>query len=162
MTATDEDPENVKFVVNDDGKNTCTFEVALERAGMSFIYLISKICDRNLNTYIIEHGKFHWFLLLICGGCLMSVITETLNIGFVIAMADCELNLSMNDKGLLNGAAFSGIVLSAHFWGFLSDIWGRRKVLLLCTFVACIFSIISSFSVNTWMLIATRFFVGLL
>lgn len=92
----------------------------------------------------------------------MAVIVETMNIGFVIAMADCELNLSMNDKGFLNGAAFSGVVLSAHFWGFLADTWGRRKVLLLCTFLACLFSIVSSLSVNTWMLIVTRFLTGLL
>jgi VNT family MFS transporter (synaptic vesicle glycoprotein 2) len=38
----------------------------------------------------------------------MTVIVETLNIGFVIPMSQCDLDLSASDKGLLNGAAFLG------------------------------------------------------
>lgn len=40
----------------------------------------------------------------------MTVIVETLNIGFVIPMSECDLELTTSDKGLLNGAAFLGKV----------------------------------------------------
>ncbi|CAO1393250.1 unnamed protein product [Diamesa tonsa] len=108
------------------------------------------------------HGKFHALLLLACGLCLMSVIVETLNIGFVIPMieSECEMKLTLSDKGLLNGAAFAGVVISSHFWGFLADTWGRKKVMHLCSTISFIFSALSSFSANVWMLIITRFFVG--
>lgn len=94
----------------------------------------------------------------------MSVIVETLNIGFVIPMieSECEMMLTLSDKGLLNGAAFAGVVISSHFWGFLADTWGRKKVMLLCSSISFIFSVISSFSANVWMLIVTRFLVGFL
>jgi MFS transporter, VNT family, synaptic vesicle glycoprotein 2 len=75
-------------------------------------------------------------------------------------VAQCDLNLSYQDKGLLNGAAFLGIVLSSHFWGFLSDTWGRRQVLRLSLSSAVVISIVSSFSTTAWMLIITRFLVG--
>ncbi|XP_065086083.1 synaptic vesicle glycoprotein 2C [Ochlerotatus camptorhynchus] len=110
---------------------------------------------------LIGKGKFHTFLLFICGFCLMSVINETLNMGLVISAAECDLQLTFSDKGMLNGAAFCGVVISSHLWGFLSDTWGRRKVILLASTASLAFSVLSSFSVNVWMLIVTRFCVGL-
>jgi hypothetical protein len=40
----------------------------------------------------------------------MSTIVETLNIGFVIPLIEmeCELTLTLSQKGILNGAAFIG------------------------------------------------------
>ncbi|XP_055618259.1 synaptic vesicle glycoprotein 2C isoform X3 [Toxorhynchites rutilus septentrionalis] len=114
----------------------------------------------NEALQLVGEGKFHTFLLFVCGFCLMSVINETLNVGFIISAAECDLNLSYSDKGMLNGAAFCGVVVSSHLWGFLSDTWGRRKVILLATSCGLAFAIVSSFSVHVWMLIATRFCVG--
>lgn len=55
-------------------------------------------------------GKFHALLLLTSGLCLMSTIVETLNIGFVIPLIEmeCELSLTLSQKGVLNSAAFVG------------------------------------------------------
>lgn len=55
-------------------------------------------------------GRFHWLLLITCGLCLMSTIVETLNIGFVIPLIEmeCELSLTLSQKGILNSAAFVG------------------------------------------------------
>lgn len=96
----------------------------------------------------------------------MATIVETLNIGFVIPLIEmeCELSLTLSQKGLLNSAAFVGVVISSFLWGFLAD-WrhgGRRKIMHFCTGIAFIFSFISSFSVHVWMLIIAKFFVGLL
>ncbi|CRK87479.1 CLUMA_CG001280, isoform A [Clunio marinus] len=109
-------------------------------------------------------GKFHALLLLTCGLCLMTTIIETLNIGFVIPLIEmeCELDLTLSQKGILNGAAFVGVVMSSFFWGFLAD-WkrgGRHKIMHICVSAAFIFSVMSSLSINIWILIVTRFFVG--
>ncbi|XP_070506110.1 synaptic vesicle glycoprotein 2C-like [Chironomus tepperi] len=107
-------------------------------------------------------GKFHYFLLLTCGLCLMSVIVETLNIGFIIPLIDfeCVLKLTLADKGILSASAFAGVVSSSYFWGFFADVTGRHKVMLICSMCTFIFSFLSSFSINVWMLIVTRFLVG--
>jgi MFS transporter, VNT family, synaptic vesicle glycoprotein 2 len=55
---------------------------------------------------------------------------------------------------------YTGIVVSSYFWGILSDINGRHKIMFICSPISLAFSILSSFSLNTWMLIVTRFFVG--
>ncbi|XP_055585947.1 synaptic vesicle glycoprotein 2B [Uranotaenia lowii] len=109
---------------------------------------------------LIGTGKFHTLLLFVSGFCLMSVINETLNMGFIISAAECDLALSFRDKGMLNGSAFLGVVVSSHWWGFISDTRGRRKVMVIATLFSLIFSIVSAFSIHVWMLIATRFCVG--
>ncbi|XP_058064392.1 synaptic vesicle glycoprotein 2C isoform X1 [Anopheles bellator] len=110
---------------------------------------------------IAGRGRFHTILLFVTGCCLMSVVNETVNVGFIISAAECDLQLTYTDKGLLNGAAFLGVVASSLVWGFLSDTWGRRKVLLLASCGALVFSVLSTFSPAVWVLIATRFLVGI-
>ncbi|XP_035783353.1 synaptic vesicle glycoprotein 2A-like isoform X1 [Anopheles albimanus] len=121
------------------GPRTFTYSEALEEAG---------------------RGRFHTLLLFVTGLCLMSVVNETVNAGFIISAAECDLHLTYADKGLLNGAAFLGVVVTSLVWGFLSDTWGRRNVLLLASGGAFIASVLSTFSPNAWTLIAARFLVG--
>lgn len=92
----------------------------------------------------------------------MIVIVESLNIGFILPFieADCVLKPTLNDKGFLNAAAYLGIVISSHFWGFLADTRGRKATMQLCSVLTFLASSLSSLSVNIWMLIVTRFFVG--
>lgn len=119
-----------------------------------------RVYSYNEALELVGLGRFHTLLLFICGFCLMSVINETLNMGFIISAAECDLGLTFSDKGILNGAAFCGVVLSSHLWGFLSDTWGRRKVLVLATSCSLAFSVLSTFSMHVWMLIVSRFLVG--
>lgn len=81
---------------------------------------------------------------------------------FVLPLAKCELNISNMEQGAINAIAFAGVVLTSHFWGFLSDTWGRKKVLQLALGGGFIFSAISSFSVTSLMLLITRFLVGVM
>lgn len=61
-------------------------------------------------NHFLGLGRFHALLLLTTGLCLMTAIIETLSIGFVIPLieSECDLKLSLSDKGILNGAAFAG------------------------------------------------------
>lgn len=82
--------------------------------------------------------------------------------GFALPIARCDLNISTAQQGLINSVGVFGILLTSHFWGFLSDTWGRQKVLrtsLGCSFLCCV---ASSFSNSIIMLMITRFMVGLM
>uniref|UniRef100_A0A182NC28 Major facilitator superfamily (MFS) profile domain-containing protein n=1 Tax=Anopheles dirus TaxID=7168 RepID=A0A182NC28_9DIPT len=109
---------------------------------------------------VVGQGWFHTLLLFVTGLCLMSVVNETVNIGFIISAAECDLQLTFSDKGVLNGAGFLGVVCSSYVWGFLSDTWGRRRVLLLATSGALVTSVLSTFAPHVWVLIGARFLVG--
>lgn len=91
----------------------------------------------------------------------LGVATEGLNMGFVLPIAKCDLNISTSEQGLINAITLIGVVLTSHFWGFMADTWGRQKVLRISLLTGFIFSALSSFSVNSTMLLITRFVVGL-
>lgn len=109
----------------------------------------------------IGNGKLHKTILLVAGVALLAVWVEGLNMGYVMPSVKCEMNLTNNEQGLINGAGFVGVILSAHFWGFMSDTWGRQKVLRFALLYGFIFSAISSVSYNAVMLMITRLCVGL-
>lgn len=80
---------------------------------------------------------------------------------FVLPAAKCDIEMTTTEQGLINAIGFIGVVLTSHFWGFMADVWGRLKVLQFSLLSGFIFSIISSFSVSSLMLLLTRLAVGM-
>lgn len=91
----------------------------------------------------------------------MGVVVENVNIGFVLPYARCDLQFTSAEQGALNAVGYVGIVVSSHFWGFLADTWGRRKVLRMALLGSFTCAVLSAFSVSVIMLITTRLFVGI-
>jgi VNT family MFS transporter (synaptic vesicle glycoprotein 2) len=57
---------------------------------------------------------------------------EILCISFVLPSAECDLNLTTNDKGYLSAVTFAGMMIGSYVWGSLADILGKLlKVSLL-------------------------------
>ena len=56
---------------------------------------------------------------------------------------------------------YLSIHLSSYFWGVLSDIWGRKPVLIISELLVGIATLAFGFSINFPMAIATRFAVGI-
>lgn len=107
-------------------------------------------------------GKFNYFLVILSGAVLSTVLLETLGISFILPIAECDLNLTTKDKGLLSAIAFVGIITSSHLWGFLADTKGRRKVIMPTLFISFVITIVSSFVKSFWVFTLLRFFSGLL
>lgn len=92
----------------------------------------------------------------------MGMAMENVNIGFVMPQVKCDMIMSTTEQGLLNSISFLGIVVSSHFWGFMADTWGRRKVMQTSLLGGFVFAYISAFSISPTMMIFFRFVVGLL
>ncbi|GAB0095015.1 hypothetical protein DMENIID0001_103410 [Sergentomyia squamirostris] len=108
----------------------------------------------------VTFGKFNYFLIFMCGVNLTTVILETLGISFVNPVAQCDLELTNRDKGVLSAIVVVGIILSSHFWGFLADTIGRRAVMMPTLFAAFLSTLLSSFSSNFWVFSVLRFLTG--
>ncbi|CAB3226951.1 unnamed protein product [Arctia plantaginis] len=106
------------------------------------------------------HGKINHLVLFTSGLIMLNVSMESVGMSYAITAAECELHLNSQQKGLVNAAAFIGIISTSFLWGYLVDRLGRRAVMLPAIVVSAIFSIISSFSSNVWMLILFRFLTG--
>lgn len=107
-------------------------------------------------------GKFNYFLVILSGAVLSTVLLETLGISFILPVAECDLNLTTKDKGLLSAIAFVGIITSSHLWGFLADTKGRRKIIIPTLFISFVITIVSSFVKSFWVFTLLRFCSGLL
>ncbi|XP_072929424.1 synaptic vesicle glycoprotein 2A-like [Epargyreus clarus] len=108
------------------------------------------------------HGKFNHFVLLTCGLIMLNVSMESVGMSYVITAAECELELTSEHKGLINAAAFIGIIVTSFLWGYLGDRFGRRAVMLPAMLASAVFSVASSFSTNVWTLLILRMLTGCL
>lgn len=91
----------------------------------------------------------------------MIIVIEGQCMGIVLPAAKCDLNLSVAEQGAIGSMAMFGYILSSHFWGFLTDTWGRLKTLKLTLCLSFVSSLLSSFSVSSQMLLITRLIVGI-
>ncbi|XP_037039784.1 synaptic vesicle glycoprotein 2B-like [Bradysia coprophila] len=106
-------------------------------------------------------GKFNWILIILSGAVLSAVFLETVTtINFILPVAQCDLQMTNQDKGLLSAIGFVGIIVSSHLWGFLADTRGRKKVIVTSLFIAFFTTIISTFTQSYWLLVVLRFLNG--
>jgi MFS transporter, VNT family, synaptic vesicle glycoprotein 2 len=110
----------------------------------------------------IKIGKFHYLLILICGCILTSSFLELSSVVSTFPISQCELQLTNIHKGVLSSIGYLGVIISSHFWGFMADTRGRKKILVLALFTSFFFTILSSLAKNFWMLLVCRFFNGVL
>ncbi|XP_052131892.1 synaptic vesicle glycoprotein 2C-like isoform X1 [Frankliniella occidentalis] len=106
------------------------------------------------------HGKFHFGLLLVCGGCITATICELLGVGYLLPAAQCDLEMTDADKGLLGSMAFIGMLFGSHLWGFLADTTGRRSVITLTLFVDVVLAVLAALVPSYWMFLVLRFLAG--
>jgi VNT family MFS transporter (synaptic vesicle glycoprotein 2) len=62
----------------------------------------------QLLFFFLGFGRFHYLVLLICGLANASDAVEILCVSFILPAAECDLNLSSNDKGYLSACLFLG------------------------------------------------------
>ncbi|XP_030469164.1 protein ZINC INDUCED FACILITATOR-LIKE 1-like isoform X2 [Syzygium oleosum] len=62
--------------------------------------------------------------------------------------------------GYVGSSLMFGRVLTSLFWGIVADRYGRKPVIIMGTIAVVIFNTLFGLSVNFWMAIATRFFLG--
>ncbi|XP_045461408.1 synaptic vesicle 2-related protein-like [Harmonia axyridis] len=105
-------------------------------------------------------GKFNVLLLLTSVPTCWASIFQLTTISYVFPAAQCDLKLSLEDKGMLSGVTFGGMMFSAFLWGFLYDTYGRRSLLTIGYFLDALFVILSSFAQSIEFLMMTKFLGG--
>ncbi|KAL0125810.1 hypothetical protein PUN28_004699 [Cardiocondyla obscurior] len=108
------------------------------------------------------YGKFNYLLLLaMLPACFSSIFSSSV-MSYVLPSAECDLQLTMFDKGLLNSMAFAGMICTAFFWGCVTDMFGRKKVMFYGYLFTGLLSVATSFSHRSWLLITFKFFDGVI
>ena len=107
-------------------------------------------------------GRFNYVMIALAGGLMACAFIELTSVNFVLSVAQCDLGLTSENKGILSAIGYVGVILSSHFWGFMSDTKGRKMALVYSLFIAFAMTVASSFANNYWLLIFLRFLNGFL
>ncbi|KAH8382697.1 hypothetical protein KR009_004840, partial [Drosophila setifemur] len=106
-------------------------------------------------------GLFNLMLLIVSIPAQSAAIFESSSMSYILPVAECDLRLTLEDKGVLNAVAYAGMTISAVAWGYLADTKGRKKILYWGYLVdaVCVFG--SALSQNFIMLVVFKFLGGL-
>ncbi|KAL6427218.1 hypothetical protein ACFW04_008670 [Cataglyphis niger] len=105
-------------------------------------------------------GKFQYLLILGIIPVSWGSSIDTANMSMILPSAECDLGLSLFNKGLLNAIVYVGMVLSGFVWGYLADVKGRKKIILYGYMADGICSILTGFSQNFETLVFFKFLSG--
>ncbi|KAG5675350.1 hypothetical protein PVAND_005259 [Polypedilum vanderplanki] len=108
----------------------------------------------------VGFGKFNYILIVLAGVLITTTTFETIGISFVFPVAECDLSLTTQNKGVLSGITSIGIIISSHFWGFLADQRGRKTVIVPTLILSFLASFMSSLASNFTTLVICRFICG--
>jgi len=114
----------------------------------------------RIHHYLTEYGKFHYFLLAVCGFVSTSEEMDVISMSFILPSAQCDLKLDTQAKGWLNSIIFIGMMAGAYAWGSVADALGRRKVLIAISFMNALCIVASSFSQTYELFMLFRFLNG--
>lgn len=107
-------------------------------------------------------GK-HNYLLALVSGCLLTCgYTAVASLSFVLPNANCDLNFTTQERGIIGSIGYVGVILSSSLWGYLSDTKGRRAVLIPNLYAAFLAALLASFVTDFWLMLILRFFGGFL
>lgn len=105
-------------------------------------------------------GKFHYYLLAICGLIYLNTAVGITIISFVLPSATCDFQMTSEDKGWLTAAPMLGMLLGSYFWGCLADTKGRKVVLIATLLLDGVCGLFSSISQYYGVFMLLRFFNG--
>lgn len=106
------------------------------------------------------YGKFHYCLLAVCGFVSTSEEMDVISMSFILPSAQCDLKLNTQAKGWLNSIIFIGMMAGAYLWGSVADTLGRKKVLIVISFMNALCIVASSFSQSYEIFMLFRFLNG--
>nr|QHN70674.1 MFS transporter 6 [Limenitis arthemis astyanax] len=91
-------------------------------------------------------GIYNIAHMLMSGLILMGVIMQSLLMSYVLPAAQCDLDLSLQQRGWLAAIPFLAIILTSYFWGWLADTRGRRFVMLFSMMISVVLAVLASFA----------------
>ncbi|XP_033328680.2 uncharacterized protein LOC117221661 [Megalopta genalis] len=105
-------------------------------------------------------GKFQYLLFLSIIPVTWATSIDTSNIAIVLPSAECDLGITLFQKGLLNAVTFVGMVSSGFIWGYIADVRGRRTVFIYGYLADGICNVLSGFSQDFWTLVFFKLLSG--
>ncbi len=116
--------------------------------------LISRLDRMPMNTSVmLLVGLLSW--------CWVMEAFDIGMIGQVVLVLKNLWHLDAGTIGLLGSCSTAGVVIGTACAGFLTDRFGRKRVLLWGVFIFTFFTLVGSAIANLWWIVGMRFMAGL-
>jgi len=115
-------------------------------------------------TTLIDRRKIGGFQYLVAALCAITIFLDgydTQSIAFVAPSIAQELGLTRASLGPLFVASLVGLLFGALIFGPVADKIGRRSVIMICTVIFGVFTLVASTSGSLTELLIFRFITGL-
>nr|CAI5835076.1 unnamed protein product [Callosobruchus analis] len=106
-------------------------------------------------------GRYNFLLMVVSFFPTVSQTFESSSLSYVLPMAQCDLDLTLEDFGVIMSMTYVGMVSSGFFWGCLSDTYGRKKVLVYGYLLNALFATLGAFSTSSTILMVSKVCGGL-
>ena len=107
-------------------------------------------------------SRWHWHVILALGVTWIIDGLEVTLVGAVSPILESRetLGFTSTQNGLLNTAYLIGAVSGSLVFGYLTDLWGRKKLFTITLGVYLVAAFLTAFSWDFWSFAAFRFFTG--
>lgn len=116
--------------------------------------LISRLDRMPMNKAVM------WIVILL-SWCWVMEAFDIGMIGQVVLVLKNLWNLDPSNIGILGACSTVGVVIGTACAGFLTDRFGRKRILLIGVFIFTFFTLIGSLVANLWWIVCMRFIAGL-
>ncbi|XP_063243924.1 synaptic vesicle glycoprotein 2A-like isoform X10 [Bacillus rossius redtenbacheri] len=90
----------------------------------------------------------------------VSTVCEIYGTAYLLPAAQCDFNMTAQQKGLLGSIALIGVICSSQLWGYLADSLGRKKIIVFTLAMDAVCGIASSLAPDFYSFLIVRFFGG--
>jgi MFS family permease len=108
----------------------------------------------------IGMGSYQWKLFFLCGLGWAADNMFIQGITDILPQVTKEFNITGAAAGLPSTCTTVGMMVGGTFWGFFSDIYGRKPVFLITLLITCIFGLAAAFAFNAMSLYSFVFLMG--
>jgi len=119
--------------------------------------------DTYTVTQAVNAYGFGWFqvkLSLCVGLCWMADSMEITILSILAPILYCDWGISSYQQAMVTTIIFLGMILSASFWGNLSERYGCKPALTLCGVLLFLYGLLSAVAPNFLWFILLRGLVG--
>ncbi|CAK9821737.1 Synaptic vesicle glycoprotein 2B [Anthophora retusa] len=108
------------------------------------------------------YGTFNVLLLLAALPIAWAGIFDTTTNGFILASAECDLQLTFFRKGVLAAIPFLGMALTGFLWDHLTPYVGARNLFVLGLLADSVLNLIATAVDSYYVFLTIKFFTGVL
>ena len=119
--------------------------------------------DLSFDDVMMDIGfqKYQLYLLLILSPIAIADGTEALVLSMLIPIFENEWNATEFQLSLLGSLVFFGYLIGSLIAGPIADKYGRKKPLIISTFIWTIFAFLSALAANIYDFMFYRFIFGI-